>query len=268
MVKKVHAIFLLSFCVLMIFSCRKPGVVVGFKAEDFNIEEQILIGKELKENIEANSAAFQILDENDYPEANNYLRTLLNTLLFTPLVQHRTAFDWDISIVQNDTLKTVFALPGGHIYVYTGFLKLLNSEHELLGVLAHEMHYADTDLMVQRIKAAFGGVVLGDIILGNQVQGLAGMVEEIPYMDFTEEEVLGADTYATNIMCLFQYAPSGIIDVIERINSSQEDVQWLQNRFCEISTRIENFNLLIENCEIGVTTNESNYYKFKTSYLP
>ena len=93
-------------------SAKSLDVEIKNKAEDFNIEEQILIGKELKENIEANSAAFQILDENDYPEANNYLRTLLNTLLFTPMVQHRTAFAWDISIVQNDTLKTVFALPG------------------------------------------------------------------------------------------------------------------------------------------------------------
>jgi hypothetical protein len=268
MVKKAHILLVLFLSVIVLSSCRKDGLVVGFKAEEFNIEEQIIIGNTLKQAIESPSSKIKVLNKTAYPEAYQYITTLLNTLLFTPTVENRTKFDWNISIIQNDTLTTAFTLPGGHIYIGTGLLKFLGSEHELLGVLAHELYYTDTDLMVQRIKAAFGGVIMGDIILGNEVSNLGSMSEEIPYMDFTDEEVLRADNYALDIMCLFQYSQMGIFDIIERVISNQQDIQWLESRYYDEDIRLENIITRMLECETGNVTNESNYNKFKNEYLP
>lgn len=265
MVKKAHIVFIIFSCLILNFSCRKPGIVDGQKLEEFDIEDQIIIGNTLEDKIEQNSAAFNILEENSYQPAYDYINTLLNTLLFTPMIENRTKFDWDITILRDDTMQTFFTLPGGKIYVYTGLLKYLNSEHEFLGILAHEMYYTDTDLSVLRIKNEFGGFIMGDIVLGNEVEGLSGMTEVIPYLTFAEEEVMEADTYATNIMCLFQYSPWGIWEVIENNSSG---LLWLENRSCDENSRWENFEKIILECDPGNVTNEENYYRFKTEYLP
>ena len=82
---------------------------------------------------------------------------------------------------------------------------------------------------------------MGDIVLGKEVEGLSGMTEVIPYLTYAEEEVMDADTYATNIMCLFQYSPWGIWEIIEKSENSSVEILWLENRSCEEDIRWENF---------------------------
>ena len=47
------------------------------------------------------------------------------------------------NFVKNDSILNAFAIPGGHIYIYTGLLKYLDSEAALAGVLAHEIAHAE-----------------------------------------------------------------------------------------------------------------------------
>ncbi|RMG84130.1 MAG: hypothetical protein D6714_08575 [Bacteroidetes bacterium] len=258
------ALFLLCFGI----SCQKTGKVVAIDADEFDIEAQILIGQKLREEIQSNPQAFPILPPSEYPAAYEYLNTLLNTVLLTPVVQNRTAFDWDISIIQNDSLQTAFALPGGHFFVYSGLLKFLDAEHQLLGVLAHELYYVDTDLMVQRLRSAFGGLVMGDILLGNEVAGLRQMVEEIPYLGFTSEEVLAADAYALQIICLFNYSPLGIQEIIQKADAENADLLWLSTRHSDKIARFQNFETLLADCETTGVTNVENYTYFKENDLP
>ncbi len=261
---------LFGCAILLLFSsCDKKGEkIVGSNPVDFTVEEQKIIGDYLKTTIHKNEAAFNILQPNLYPEAHNYLQILLNTLINTPIVNHRTDYDWNISIIHDDSFRTAFILPGGHVYVYTGLLKFLGAEHELLSILAHEMYYVDTELMVQRIRAAFGGIVMGDLILGNEIEGLEKMVEEIPSLSFTSEEVMTADKYATDILCLFQYAPLGIKDVMEKGEASQLTVHWLDNRSCDEVIRIETLVNLTKDCALNGIKNEASYQEFVSNYLP
>lgn len=265
---KTHIALLFALLSLFLFSCeKKSGKVVGTNLVDFTIEEQIKIGEVLQETIESNRVAFDILEQAEYPDAYEYLNILLNTLLNTPMVTHRNEFDWDISIIHNDTLRTAFVLPGGKAYVYTGLLKYLDAEHQLLSVLGHELYYADTELMVQRLRAAFSGIVMGDLVLDNEVEDLDNMIEEIPYMGFTPEEVMEADSYSVDILCLFQYSPLGIKHLIEK-EPGNENVHWLDSRSCDEVMRINNLETLTQGCAIGGVTNESSYQDFVQNDLP
>src|SRR3954471_22877144 len=47
-------------------------------------------------------------------------------------------FNFDFTVLDKPGVVNAFTLPGGHIFVYTGLLQMVDSEAELAGVLGHE----------------------------------------------------------------------------------------------------------------------------------
>ncbi|MBK9015900.1 MAG: M48 family metalloprotease [Saprospiraceae bacterium] len=147
-------------------SCNKtPDIIISINPNELTTADQVKIGEAFQLTLESNPVEFPILDGVAYPEANAYVSTLFYTMLNTAQVQHRQDYNWSVHILHNDDIRTAFFLPGGHFYIYTGLLKYLDTESELLGVIGHELFYVDSDLLVERMRQAFGGVTLGDILL-------------------------------------------------------------------------------------------------------
>jgi Zn-dependent protease with chaperone function len=48
-------------------------------------------------------------------------------------------------IVISSPQRNAFALPSGHIVVYTGLFNVIDSDHELAGILAHELGTSSVD---------------------------------------------------------------------------------------------------------------------------
>ncbi len=63
----------------------------------------------------------------------------------------RSAFSWDITIVDNDTINA-WALPGGKVAVNKGLLRYAASEHELAAVIAHEIGHAELSHAIAEMK--------------------------------------------------------------------------------------------------------------------
>lgn len=262
--------FLVGF-ILFLFSCNDPGVIVSINPNDYTIEQQIKIGEALREEIEKDGINFNILNDSLYKEAYSYVNTLMQTLVNTPAVENRVELNWEVNIIGNDSIRTAFMLPGGYFYVYSGLLKFLESEHQLLGLIGHEIYYADTDLMVQRLKAEFDGVLLGDIILDKEVEELDIMAKSLPFLAFTSSEITAADQYSNDLICPFQYEPLGVKEILELAANSQElEVQWLgkQPQELDINIRIQNVNAIAQGCGLGGVTNQNNYIFFKENFLP
>jgi len=268
---KLVTFFLALGSIFFFGSCNEPGEIVSINPNDYTLEQQIKIGQALKDEIEKDGINFNILHDSLYKEAYSYVNTLMHTLVNTPMVEHRIEMHWQVKLIGNDSMRTAFMLPGGYLYIYTGLLKFLESEHQLLGLIGHEMYYADTDLMVQRLKAEFDGVLLGDILLDKEVEELDLIVQSIPLLAFTKEEIMAADEYAVNLICPFQYEPLGVKDILELTTTLQElEVHWLQKQPLDLTLndRIQNIDVLAESCGLGGITNENSYDIFKTDYLP
>ncbi len=266
--KKRSFLFLAASLAFFTACNEAPNKVISINPEELTTEDEVKIGKAFQLALESNDDAFNILDKSEYPEAYAYVEQLFDAMLNTAPVQRRLEFNWSVKIIHDDDVRTAFFLPGGHFYVYTGLLKYLDSESELLGVIGHEMYYVDTDLLINRIKQEYGGVMLGDLLLENTVPELPDYAEEVPHLTFSESKVVLADSFAVEMICPFLYEPSGIKKILERAKEEEVPPLWLESRQGKYDTRIQHLSAEVANCGLPGVTNEENYGRFKVEYLP
>ncbi|MCF8248150.1 MAG: M48 family metalloprotease [Saprospiraceae bacterium] len=228
---KKHVLPSLISILALFAACNKtPDKVISINPNELTTADQVKIGEAFQLALEANTDKFPILDAASYPEANAYVSKLFYTMLNTAQVQHRKDYNWSVHIIQNDEMRTAFFLPGGHFYIYTGLLKYLDTESELLGIIGHELFYVDSELLTERIRQAFGGVLLGDILLENPVPDLPNFVNDMPMLDFDEENVTAADAYAVQLICPFLYEPSAIKKILAKAEMEELKPLWLKTR--------------------------------------
>lgn len=97
------------------------------------------------------------------------------------------SFDWEVSVIKDDTTKNAWALPGGKIAVYTGIFPMAQDEAGLAAILGHEVIHAlaqhGDERMSQNVVAQAGLTVsnIGLAILGVD-----------PTLNQTAMEVMGA----------------------------------------------------------------------------
>ena len=136
----------------------------------FSIGEERMVGEQLLYTIRAQ---FRILDD---PDISQYINDLGYQVLDVAGPQF---FDYHFFVVKSDQFNA-FAAPSGLIFFYTGLIKTMKSEDELLSVLAHEIghvvsrHIANRMDKQGKITAATLLIGLASLALGNPAlsQGL------------------------------------------------------------------------------------------------
>lgn len=72
-------------------------------------------------------------------------------------------FDWEFNLVEDDVVNA-WAMPGGKVVVYTGILKIANTEDKLAVVMSHEISHAiakhGAERMSQQLLAQLGETAL------------------------------------------------------------------------------------------------------------
>ncbi|NIP31218.1 MAG: M48 family metalloprotease [Candidatus Dadabacteria bacterium] len=68
-------------------------------------------------------------------------------------VSHTPNLDWEYKVIENDKTINAFALPGGKVGVYTGILKVAETEAGLATVMAHEVAHATARHGGERVSA-------------------------------------------------------------------------------------------------------------------
>lgn len=246
-------------CILVIFSsCEKEEAVIASKnQEEFSSNDQSVIGKRLVGQVKEDDHNFPIFKSGDTgftTELNQYLNKLVQTVAISVPVSNRNDFEWGITVIDAPELH-LFTAPGGHFFVYTGLLKALDSEAQLIAMMAHELKYADDSKTILSLKDEFGGVAMGDILLGNKVSSIDNMALWLRDLSYSEEEVLKADQFALNVLCPYLYDNEGLRDAIMQLDEvSDRTVEWLIQR-PGTTKRIEALEEPLENCG----SNESDF---------
>jgi predicted Zn-dependent protease len=128
-----------------------------------------------------------------------------------------SSYDWEFNLVENEQVNA-WAMPGGKVVVYTGLLKLADTEDELAVVVAHEIAHAvakhGAERMSYQLASQLGGVALSVAIkdYSGQTQAIFeqayGMTAQyaliLPYSRKHEYE---ADRMGMIFMALAGYDP-------------------------------------------------------------
>ena len=115
------------------------------------ISEDIELGDKVVKDIAKDSKTYPIL--NNAP-VKAYLKDMMDQILASPEIKYKSKFNYTIDIINDDNTINAFATPGGHVYVYTGLLKMLDNEATLAGVIGHEIGHAESRHTMQRMANA------------------------------------------------------------------------------------------------------------------
>jgi predicted Zn-dependent protease len=186
----------------------------------FTVGEEKEVGEELLTLVRR---GFNIIDE---PDVIQYINELGQETLAVAGSQY---FDYHFFVINNKELNA-FAAPSGLIFFHSGLIESLDSEGELVGVMAHEVGHVVSRHLAGRMKnsarinaATLLGVLLGvalgagalseAIIAGSTA---AGQSATLSFNRLNEEE---ADRLAFKWMQAQNRDPGAMVDMLHEIHT-------------------------------------------------
>jgi len=125
----------------------------------FSIGEERMVGEQLLYSIRTE---FKLLDD---PDISQYINSLGDEVLHVIGPQY---FDYHFFVVKSEQFNA-FAAPSGLIFFYTGLIKTMKTEDELLSVMAHEIGHAVSRHIAHRMDKQ------GRVGMATMLMGLAGL---------------------------------------------------------------------------------------------
>lgn len=140
-----------------------------------------------------------------------------------------SAFPYQFKVIEDEDVNA-FSIPGGLIYVHTGLLDFAESDHELAGVLAHEIshasfrHIATLRSEMGKLQAWTLPLVLASVLMGAADVGLIGgnLVQQSFFSGWSVEAETSADLGALQYMVRSPYNPVGVLTFMERLAFRQK----------------------------------------------
>jgi Zn-dependent protease with chaperone function len=129
-------------------------------------------------------------------------------------------YQFEVTVVKSDVVNA-FALPGGHVVVFTGLIKKAESGEELAGVLGHELNHVLQRHGLERIVKQLGLLTVVAIVLGDQ-SGLVGLMRQVGVelltLKFGRAQETEADLTGLQLLTKAKIDPQGMITFFQRLS--------------------------------------------------
>lgn len=195
----------------MLSSCSKDGDV-----NFFSVNKDIELGQQLEAQIAANPAEYPVLSEASNPEAYAHIRRIRDKVLTSDDIQYKDRFEWSVKLIDQDVLNA-FAAPGGYIYVYTGLINYLDSEHELAGVMGHEIAHADRRHSTDQMTKQYGLSFMLQAVSGGNPGALEQLAGSLLTLKFSRGDESEADEMSVIYLCDTDYKADGASGFFQKI---------------------------------------------------
>lgn len=264
-----RVILLITISVLAFSSCewtkrtfsKAGGALDNINA--FPYTEDIKLGQQVSNEINSNTKDYPILSPNQYKEVYNYVNGLKQVILNSGELKYKDEFAWELKLVDKPDVQNAFATPGGYIYIYTGLIKFLDSEDQLLGVIGHEMAHADKRHSTRQLTKSYGVAFLLDVILGERdaIEQVMGAIVGLKFSRGHESE---ADMYSVKYLCGSDYNAAGSAEFFKKIKNAPAPPEFISTHPSSKS-RVEDIEAyaLEFGCQ-GQKTNKTKYQQIKS----
>jgi len=141
--------------------------------------------------------------------ADKQTEAYLQTIGLSVATHARRKLPWHFHYIPSQDFVNAFALPGGHVFVGEGLLRLMQSEDALASVLGHEVTHVDLRHCDERVQ----------LEAHERNLGLLGALASIPISVFTagysKTQELEADRDGTTLAVRTGYSPLGILQLFD-----------------------------------------------------
>ncbi len=140
--------------------------------------------------------------------------------------------DWEF-VVFDDPNINAFAMAGGKVGVYTGLFRIVKTDDELAGVLAHEISHVTAKHVDERLSHEMGTETLGNIggtamgmtsvtgaLTAPLILGVYGMGANSQLLAWDREHEKEADYMGMIYMARAGYDPQACVRVLERLEEA------------------------------------------------
>ena len=166
--KKQITLLLLFFFVVSLL----PSPFGQGSASAFSVGEEKEVGEKLLSMVRTN---FQVIDD---PDISQYINEIGQRILTVAGPQY---FDYHFFVI-NDNEFNAFAAPSGLIFIHSGLIEAMDSEGELISVMAHECGHVTSrhisDRLAKSTKTTIGtaALLIAGIALGGGGNALSQAV--------------------------------------------------------------------------------------------
>ena len=267
MIKKITFIaaigLLLGSCSLFKKGEKSDVPSGGFNL--FSVQQDKELGAQVAGELAADPVTYPVLDSASNVAAYKYIYDMRNTILNTGKVEHKDDFLWQIRIIKDDSTLNAFCTPGGYIYVYTGIIKYLDNEHELAGVMGHEMGHADLRHSTRQMTKLNGIDMLISATLGDRA-AIKQITTGLIGLKFSRAHETEADRISVEYLCGSKYEADGGAGFFEKIAAQGGGAQpEFLSTHPSPTNRIENYHTWAKesNCANTTGTSSMTYDEFK-----
>ena len=268
-----NSLLVVILTISLFTSCQKSEID-PLKPSEFNKELREQLGDITRVAIAKDNNNFKILpnvppyDTSVYWYVQNLYNQAINPLIIDNQSSEsdRWNFDrlWRVTILDEEELNA-YAIPGGHFYITTGFLKALETEHELYYVLAFEASLMNEKLLLNRLISEYNTTKLQEVIKqaptddGTDSRTIALSLKDL---DFNEEDVLETDYITADLICQTSiFDRKGIIPILNRLESNPNFI-WLENRYFDNASRKDFVENVIDPNNCGSLKTNGGYQRY------
>jgi beta-barrel assembly-enhancing protease len=181
----------------------------------FPVEQEVQMGQQMSAEAEKE------LKLSQDPQLVGYVRAIGERLVAAAGDDVPAGIQYRFNVVEDDATVNAFAMPGGHVYIYTGLLRLAESEAEVAGVMGHEIAHVTRRHIAEQLVAQYGlqtivGLALGREpgILGQLASAAAGQGFLLKYSRDHERE---ADYYGIAYEAQAGWNPEGFVMFFQKM---------------------------------------------------
>jgi predicted Zn-dependent protease len=137
-------------------------------------------------------------------------------------IANNTPWRFQFHVLEDRQTVNAFALPGGQVFITEAMLSRLSNDHEIAGVLAHEIVHVLARHSAQRIaQNDLTNGIIGAVSVASgdaSTAQTAAMIGQLINMSYGRDDEIQSDTIGVCLMIDAGYNPEGMLGVMRVLN--------------------------------------------------